>query len=60
MRVTPNYFTPEVVVESVRVRGYDHLVDSWSDRRHRVLYVRLCSSVAPTRLFMCKELHLSG
>ena len=57
MRVTPNYFTPEVVVESVRVRGYDHLADSWSGRRHRVLNVRLCPSVARTRLFMCKELH---
>ena len=38
----------------------DHLVDSWSGWRHRVLYVRLCPSVARTRLFMCKELRLSG
>ena len=27
---TPNYLAPEVVTEGVRVRGYDHLVDSWS------------------------------
>ncbi|KAI9455891.1 kinase-like protein [Russula earlei] len=27
---TPNYLAPEVVMESVRVKGYDHLVDSWS------------------------------
>jgi len=27
---TPNYLAPEVVMDGVRVRGYDHLVDSWS------------------------------
>ena len=27
---TPNYLAPEVVTDGVRVRGYDHLVDSWS------------------------------
>jgi serine/threonine protein kinase len=27
---TPNYLAPEVVMEGVRGRGYDHLVDSWS------------------------------
>ena len=27
---TPNYLAPEVVTEGVRIKGYDHLVDSWS------------------------------
>lgn len=27
---TPNYLAPEVVMEGVRIKGYDHLVDSWS------------------------------
>ena len=27
---TPNYLAPEVVMEGVRMKGYDHLVDSWS------------------------------
>jgi len=27
---TPNYLAPEVVMEGVRITGYDQLVDSWS------------------------------
>lgn len=27
---TPNYLAPEVVMDGVRLKGYDHQVDSWS------------------------------
>ncbi|KAH9988445.1 kinase-like domain-containing protein [Russula compacta] len=27
---TPNYLAPEVVLQDIRAKGYDHLVDSWS------------------------------
>ena len=41
---TPNYLAPEVVMEGVRVRGYDHLVDSWSVG---VIVFSMCVSVRP-------------
>ena len=27
---TPNYLAPEVIMEGMRVHGYDQLVDSWT------------------------------
>ena len=51
-----NCLAPDVVMEGVRVCGYHYLVDKFVDRRHRVRYVRHCSSVARTRLLICKEL----
>jgi serine/threonine/tyrosine protein kinase RAD53 len=56
---TPNYLAPEVVMEGVRVRGYDHLVDSWSVG---VIVFSMWVIVLPwpTRLLICKELQLLG
>ena len=41
---TPNYLAPEVVMEGVRVHGYDHLVDSWSVG---VIVFSMCVTVLP-------------
>jgi serine/threonine/tyrosine protein kinase RAD53 len=41
---TPNYLVPEVVMEGVRVRGYDQLVDSWSDG---VIVFSMCVPYVP-------------
>ena len=41
---TPNYLAPEVVMEGVRVRGYDQLVDSWSVG---VIVFSMCVSYLP-------------
>jgi serine/threonine/tyrosine protein kinase RAD53 len=50
---TPNYLAPEVVMDGVRARGYDHLVDSWSVG---VIVFSMCASsrfpVDPERALM--------
>jgi serine/threonine/tyrosine protein kinase RAD53 len=56
---TPNYLAPEVVMEGVRIKGYDDLVDSWSVG---VIVFSMCasfSSLDPDRALTC-ELHVSG
>jgi serine/threonine/tyrosine protein kinase RAD53 len=49
---TPNYLAPEVVMDGVRIKGYDHLVDSWSVG---VIVFSMCASFSfldPDRALM--------
>ena len=57
---TPNYLAPEVVMDGVRVNGYDHLVDSWSVG---VIVFSMCASFSflfSDRSLRDTELYLSG
>lgn len=57
---TPNYLAPEVVMDGVRIKGYDHLVDSWSVG---VIVFSMCASfffLDSNRALMCTELHMPG
>lgn len=57
---TPNYLAPEVVTEGVKIKGYDHLVDSWSVG---VIVFSMCASfffLESDLTLMCAELRMSG
>ena len=57
---TLNYLAPKVVMDGVRIKGYDHLVNSWS------IGVIMFSMYASffffdsDRVLMYTKLHMSG